>query len=172
LTVVEAKLLAQRLSNIRDKAIAELFDASGIRVGELYGLSKNDINLKDRTAWVLGKGNKHRLANFSEYGAFLLEQVIIKLAPGNGPVFVSQRKGRLSIGGIQAVITKLGKAAKLGRKLHPHIFRHTFASNLVNKGADLQVVADELGHEKLKTAAIYGRVLKPEVLNVYRRCME
>jgi site-specific recombinase XerD len=168
----KVRITAQRLSNIRDKAIAELFDASGIRVGELYGLSIHDINLKDRTAFVLGKGKKERLANFTEYCAFLLEQLIKELPRGNGPLFISQRKDRLSIRAIQHIISKLGVASNLVRNLHPHMYRHTFATDLVNHGADLQVVADELGHEDLATAGIYARILNPEVLSVYRRCMD
>lgn len=167
----KVRVTAQKLSNIRDKAIVELFDASGIRVAELSALSKHDINLIERTALVLGKGKKTRLANFTEYCAFLLKQVMEKLPPGNGPLFLSQRNTRLSVRGIQWIISKLGKASNLDRNLHPHIYRHTFATDLVNKGAELQVVADELGHADLITAAIYGRVLKPEVLNVYHRCM-
>jgi site-specific recombinase XerD len=168
----KVRISAQNLPNIRDKAMVELLDSSGMRVGELNGLDIKDINLKDRTAFVLGKGNKERLANFTEYCGFLLEQVIKKLPPGNGPLFVSQRKTRLSIGGIQDVVTKVGIAADIVRKLHPHLYRHTFATDLVNKGADLQVIADELGHEDINTSAIYARVLDPEVISVYRRCME
>ncbi|KJR44983.1 Tyrosine recombinase XerC [Desulfosporosinus sp. I2] len=168
----KVRITAQRLSNVRDRAIAELFDVSGIRLCELHGLNKEDINLIERTALVLGKGKKQRLANFTEYCAFLLERVMNELPPGNGPLFVSLKKTRLCRRSIQYIIERIGRASNLGRNLHPQIYRHTFATDLVNKGADLQDVQDELGHASPDTTKIYARILQPEILNVYRRCME
>lgn len=158
---------------IRDQAIVEFLLTSGCRIREVHSLNVGEVDLENRTARVVGKGKKIRYVHFSDKCAILLERYL-----GNGnqakdsPLFMKDDSGeRLSIAIIQSTMSKLGVDAGLSGRLHAHRFRHTFATELLAKGADLSFISDELGHADLMTTQIYARLPNQAILSQYRKFM-
>jgi site-specific recombinase XerD len=164
---------SERVS-LRDQALIEFLLTSGCRVAEVHRLNIQDLDFENRTAQVLGKGKKYRQIHFSEKCAVLLEKYL-KTRKGKieSSLFITARKEyrRLSIRGIQAVIRKIGKNAGLSTSCHPHRFRHTFATELLAKGAELSFISDELGHADLATTQIYARLPNQAIVSQYRKFM-
>ncbi|MCM3491779.1 site-specific integrase [Alkalihalophilus marmarensis] len=157
--------------NLRDRLIVEFLLVSGCRVGEIHKLNKTDMNLENRTAHVLGKGQKIRAVHFTKKCAFLLEQYL-KCRDDNSPaLFVSSWGKRVGIRQLQRIVENIGKRANLNGTLHPHRFRHTFATELLVKGADVLFIADELGHVNVDTTLIYANLPNQEIVSMYRKYM-
>ncbi|WP_100374097.1 tyrosine-type recombinase/integrase [Bacillus sp. FJAT-45037] len=156
---------------LRDQTLVELFLATGCRVGELHLLNIEEVNLETRTARVIGKGRKIRYVHFTDRCALLLEKYLASRRDDSPALFVSRYLKRLSIRGMQHVIEKIGEEAGLDFRLHPHRFRHTFATELLAKGADLAFISEELGHSNLATTQIYARLPKREIVSMYRKFM-
>jgi site-specific recombinase XerD len=155
---------------LRDRALVSFLFSSGCRRGEVYGLNIESIDLENGTATVVGKGGGKRQVHFNEETALLLKKYLSS-RPGDDPaLFLSQYGKRLGPISIYGITTKLGK--KSGLKLSPHRCRHTFATNLLSRGAKLEFIKDELGHKKINTTLIYARVPSPELISEYRRIME
>jgi site-specific recombinase XerD len=156
---------------MRDRGIIEFFLSSGCRVGELYRLNQSHIDLHNRTAQVIGKGNKIRHVHFSEKCAFILERYLISRKDSHPALFVSTGviSSRLTREWIGKIVSRIGKEAGMRGSLHPHRFRHTFATNLLVKGADLLFIADELGHNDLKTTLVYANLPNTKVISLYRK---
>lgn len=157
--------------NIRNRAIVEFFLASGCRVGEVHQLDKAHIDFENRTATVTGKGKKIRKVHFTEKCSLILERYLATRTDHQPYLFVTQGETRLSIAAIRKIVGRIGRTAKLIRPLHPHRFRHTFATELLSKGANLSFIADELGHKNLKVTQIYATYTKQEILTMYRKYM-
>ena len=155
--------------SLRDQVLVEFMLTSGCRVGEVHQLNKGDVDLENRTARVKGKGKKIRDVHFSEKCAIFMERYLVN--HHSEAFFITSTGERLSIRGIQEVIRKLGKEAQLPSSLHPHRFRHTFATELLSKGADLSFIADELGHSNIRTTQIYARLPQREIIALYRKYM-
>jgi site-specific recombinase XerD len=161
-------------SSLRNQAIVEFMLTSGCRVGEVHRLNIEDVDIENRTARVIGKGKKIRHVHFSEKSAMLIERYLeFNKQEGSVPLFMTLKgnKNRLSIPGIQAILYKIGVKAGLKRKLHPHQLRHTFATELLTKGAELSFISDELGHADLNTTQIYARVPNKLIISQYRKFM-
>lgn len=160
-------------TSLRNQAIVEFMLTSGCRVAEMQTLNIEDVNIENRTAFVIGKGKKIRCIHFSDKCALLLENYFeIRQNKDNSPLFVSSREEtRLSISGIEHVLSSLGEKAGLRTRLHPHRLRHTFATELLAKGAELSFISDELGHADIKTTQIYARLPKQEIISQYRKFM-
>lgn len=159
---------------LRNQAIVEFMLTSGCRVGEVHQLNVEDVDLENRTARVIGKGKKIRNVHFSEKCAVLLERYLeYRQKSESAPLFLTLRgeKTRLSIRAIGAIIGKLGEQAGLSTSLHPHRFRHTFATELLAKGAELSFISDELGHADLETTLIYARIPNHQIISQYRKFM-
>ncbi|WP_339250842.1 tyrosine-type recombinase/integrase [Sporosarcina sp. FSL W8-0480] len=158
---------------LRDRAIVEFFVTSGCRVGEAHRLNKTDLDFENRTARVMGKGAKIRQVHFTEKAGLLLERYLESRTDSHPALFVSSKANvtRLSTNWIGKRMNMLGKTAELSGSLHPHRFRHTFATELLAKGADLMFIADELGHSDLRTTQIYARLPKAEIISMYRKYM-
>ena len=159
---------------IRDRAMLELLYASGIRASELVGLNLDRINLDAREAYVIGKGSKERLVLFGQPAAQALRTYLRIARPMllNGiptsAVFVNSHSRRISIWGVDKVVGYYGKI--LGKRVYPHLLRHTFATHLLNGAADLRVVQELLGHELLATTQIYTHVTIPQAKKAYFAC--
>jgi len=160
-------------SFLRDRVILEFLVTSGCRVGEVYLLDKKDVDLENRTAQVVGKGSKIRQVHFSEKCNLLLDRYFQSRKDDHPALFISSKKNptRLSIRRIGRILNQIGKRAKLSGSLHPHRLRHTFATELLVKGADLLFIADELGHSDIETTKIYARFPKQEIISMYRKYM-
>ncbi|NLC67858.1 MAG: tyrosine-type recombinase/integrase [Clostridiaceae bacterium] len=168
--IARLKICAEKLS-LRDRAIIIFLLSSGCRRSEVSGLDIEDIDLDNRTANVLGKGNKKREVHFSIECALLLKEYLAIDKRDKGPLFLNKHGKRLKPKGIYRVVVKLKKMADFPENLSPHSFRHTFAYELQAKGADLNFIASELGHEDLNTTRIYTQVLTRDLIAAYNKRM-
>lgn len=157
--------------SIRNQGMVEFLLSSGCRVGELHRLDRKDVNLETRTAYVLGKGGKIRQVHFSERCAVYIEKYLISIKKEAQALFVTSTGKRLGIPAIRKIVRDIGEEACLSTRLHPHRFRHTFATELLAKGADLGFIGEELGHTNLTTTQIYAKLPKREIISLYRKYM-
>jgi integrase/recombinase XerD len=151
----------------RDKAIIETLFACGLRVSELVGLKISEIYYKDTFIKVSGKGNKERLVPISKVALKALKIYIEEtrvhlpaIKSNSDMVFLNQRGGVLSRIFVFKIIKHLAEKAQIKKSISPHTFRHSFASSLVNGGADLRAVQQMLGHESITTTEIYTHLDK------------
>lgn len=157
--------------DVRDKAIMELFYSSGLRLSELVGLDLSDLDLRDRTVRVLGKGSKTRVVPVGRQAiqalnAWLAQRAL--LAKGDTPaVFVGQRGERISPRTIQARLSDWAKKQGLGMHVHPHMFRHSFATHLLESSQDLRGVQELLGHANISTTAVYTHLDFQHLAKIY-----
>ena len=144
----------------RDQAIIELLYASGVRVSELVNIRINDIDFRNRSIRVFGKGRKERLVMFSESCRETIYKYLdnLKKSPGNPYLFINARGEQLSSRGVEYILKEITKKTGSNIGLHPHLLRHTFATHLLEGGADLRVIQELLGHESLNTTQIYTHV--------------
>lgn len=165
------KLAAEGLS-LRDRALILFLFSSGCRSSEASNLNIQDINLEKRTASVKGKGKKIRYVHFSEECALVLKDYL-KTRSGEmeEPLFMNKFGNRLTKSGIYVITTKLGKQAGLRQSLHPHCCRHTFATNMLARGAEIEFIADEMGHADLNTTRVYARIPTEDMILAYQNKM-
>ncbi len=160
-------------AGLRDRALLELLYASGLRVSELAGLDIDNIDRETREIRVWGKGSKERVVLMGEPAAKALMEYIKKGRPylirseNIKAVFLNQNGGRLTVRSIQSIVREYAGNTGLDKKVHPHMVRHTFATHLLNGGADLRVVQELLGHTSLNSTQIYTHVSKTQAKKVY-----
>ncbi len=154
-------------ASVRDRAILELLYASGLRVSELTGLNDDQLDLDQQTVRVIGKGRKERIVLFGSFAEKSIREYLRLRQElgfnrnddaGRVPVFVSIRGQRLSSRDIQRLVARLRLSMKTTRRVTPHTLRHTFATHLLERGADLRVIQELLGHESLATTQKYTHV--------------
>jgi len=157
----------------RDAAILELIYAAGLRVSEVASLDLFQLDTDARQARVWGKGNKERVVVIGRMAVKALEAYLRdgrKLLAGDKPtqaVFLNRNGGRLSARTIQKIFIKYASAAGLDKAVHPHLLRHTFATHMLDGGADLRVVQELLGHANLSTTQIYTHITHSHARRVY-----
>lgn len=155
----------------RDKAIMELFYSSGLRLGELVGLDLSAIDLADRTVRVHGKGNKTRILPVGRFAADALREWLIERAAlpkgGGAAVFVGRSGRRLTPRAVQLRVNTWARRQGLGVHMHPHMFRHSFASHLLESSTDLRGVQELLGHADIGTTQIYTHLDFQHLAKVY-----
>jgi integrase/recombinase XerC len=160
---------------VRDKAILELLYAAGLRVSELTSLNLEDIHLKERLIRVRGKGKKERIVPFGrEAEKWLREYLGLRplLALNKIPelaVFLNYRGERLNARSVQRLVQKRINQIAVTRKISPHSLRHSFASHLLSRGADLRAIQELLGHRSLATTQKYTHLDLGHLLEVYRK---
>ena len=157
---------------VRGRAILELLYATGIRCAELVGLDMAEIDLSARMIRVLGKGRKERIVPFGSRAATAIEQYlpIRQLGkPQTDALFVNARGGRLTDRSIRMLVAKRVKAAALARRVSPHTMRHSFATHLLERGADLRAIQELLGHARLSTTQKYTHVSTRHILEIYNK---
>jgi len=164
------QMTAEQLS-VRDRAIVLFLFSSGCRRSEVSELNMGDINLDRRTTKVKGKGTKIRHTHFSEECALVLREYLRHRSDEYEPLFLNRYGQRLSPQSIYTIMTKLGKRAGLTQRLHPHSCRHTFATRMLAKGADLEFIGDEMGHSDLNTTRVYARIPSDEMILAYQNKM-
>ena len=148
---------------LRDRAILELLYAAGLRVSEVVGVEVANVDLDDQTARVFGKGARERLVMMGRPAVRAVERYLDEGRPhlAKGPttaLFLNRDGGRLSQRAVQIMVRKYAVAAGLERSVHPHLLRHTFATHLLEGGAELRVVQTLLGHANVNTTQIYTHV--------------
>lgn len=151
----------------RDVAVLELLYASGLRVSELTGLALGDVDRDASTVRVLGKGRKERVVPFGSAAARALDRYLDERGEAAGPLFRGARGGRLGPRGVRAVVKRAARAAGLARRVSPHTLRHSFATHLLDGGADLRTVQELLGHARLSTTQRYTHVGADHVMRAY-----
>ena len=153
----------------RDRAILELLYGTGIRVGELVGLQIDDCDLGRRFVRVLGKGKKERIVPFGRPAEAAL-RAYLEARPGGGPwLFLNARGGHLTDRSVRRIVDRHIRACAVTRKISPHGLRHTFATHLLEHGADLRSIQELLGHASLSTTQRYTAVSTRHLLEVHRR---
>lgn len=157
--------------SMRDKAIMELFYSSGLRLSELVGLDLNDVDLRDRTVRVLGKGSKTRIVPVGRYAVSALSswsQERATLAKsGEQAWFVAKSGRRLGARAVQMRIAGWAKRQGLGVHVHPHMFRHSFATHLLESSQDLRGVQELLGHANISTTQVYTHLDFQHLAKIY-----
>jgi len=159
----------------RDRAILEVLYASGMRVSELVGLKVRDLELDEGYALVFGKGSKERLAPLGGTAIGSLERYLagvragLDRGQGKGVVFLNQRGRPLTRMTVWTVVSGSAQRAGLTQKVSPHTLRHTFATHLLEGGADLAAVQELLGHADISTTQIYTHVDREYLRDVHRK---
>ncbi len=160
-----AKLLRTRISGksdfqrLRDTAIMELLYASGIRRAELVGLNISDVDLDRRLMRVIGKGNKQRTVFINQASADAIRNYLgVRPRTPDEALFLSRRKTRLSHRQAWVIFRQYAELSGLTKHVTPHVMRHSFATHLLENGADLMTIKELLGHESLSTTQIYTNV--------------
>jgi site-specific recombinase XerD len=160
-------------ASLRDRAILELLYGAGLRVSELAGLDIDTIDRDDATVRVTGKGNKQRIAVYGRPAATALERYLAVGRPlmskgDTKALFLNHRGGqRLSVRAIELLVQKYAGLAGIDRRVFPHLFRHSFATHLLDGGADVRIVQELLGHESAGTTQIYTHVTEERQRQVY-----
>lgn len=166
--------------SLRDRAILEMLYATGVRVSELVGLNEDDLNLKEKLILVRGKGKKERLVPFGRKAALSLENylrvrplllagAVSARAAATRAVFINKAGSRLTCRSVQRIVQKYLKRRSIQKKISPHSLRHSFASHLLSRGADVRAIQELLGHESLATTEKYTHLDLRRLLEVYRR---
>jgi integrase/recombinase XerC len=155
----------------RDRALMELLYSSGLRLAELVSLDQADIDLKDRTVRVLGKGRKSRIVPVGRLALAALRAWLRERAPlaaaNEAALFVGRGGRRLGPRAIQSRINYWAKRQGLGVRVHPHLFRHSFASHLLESGGELRGVQELLGHADISTTQIYTHLDFQHLARIY-----
>ena len=159
---------------LRDRALVELLYGTGVRISEAVGIDLDELNFQERSVVVTGKGNKQRLVPLGDYAMNALEEFFVRGRPslvmkgkGTPAVFVNSRGARLSRQSAYAAVTQAALRANLGVDVSPHTLRHSYATHLLQGGADVRVVQELLGHASVTTTQIYTAVTADTLREVY-----
>jgi len=175
LTVDDAFSLIEKPDGIgfapaRDRAVLELLYSSGLRVSELSGLNGDDLNIREGFVKVRGKGRKERIVPVGKKAvealkAYMIERVLLKKK--DRALFLNRSGTRLTDRGVRRIVVKYARAALLDGRIGPHTLRHTFATHLLQGGADLRVIQELLGHASLSTTQKYTHLDIAHLMDVY-----
>lgn len=166
----ELETMRDHCDHIRDLAMIDLLASSGMRVGEMITLNREDINFAERECVVLGKGNKERIVYFDARAKIHLQSYLNDRQDNDPALFVSLRAPyrRLMIGGVESRLRELGKQLLIS-KVHPHKFRRTLATTAIDKGMPIEQVQQLLGHQKIDTTMHYAMVKQQNVKTAHRK---
>ena len=160
------------LAAVRGRAILELLYASGMRCAELVSLDTGELDLEARQVRVLGKGGKERVVLFGARAREALRAWLAArraLQPRSDALFLNARGGRLTGRSVRSLVADRVEAVALARRCSPHTLRHSFATHLLTRGADLRAIQELLGHASLSTTQRYTHVDTRHILDVYRK---
>lgn len=160
---------------IRDRAIIEVLYATGLRISELIELTTEEVHLSMKLIQVVGKGNKERLIPIGEMGTYWLDYYMTNARPhllrksekDTPVIFLNSRGAPLSRQGVWKKLKQLSREAGIQSSITPHTLRHSFATHLLENGADLRVVQELLGHSNISTTQIYTHITKHRLKDVY-----
>ena len=169
---IRAVINTDKITGVRDRLIVELLYSSGIRASELIDMSEHMINMSEREIRVIGKGNKERITFFSQNAEKWLKHYIdLKKRDyknyDSSVIFVNSRGEKLNSRSLRRLITDYAKKADINKEVTPHVFRHSFATTLLNKGVDIRYLQELLGHSSISTTQIYTHVSKALLREVY-----
>jgi site-specific recombinase XerD len=171
------ELPAKTFFEVRNKLIFEFLYSTGCRVGEMVPLNIGDVNLKEGLVKVTGKGRKERIVYFGHHaGALFLDYLskrtaFISSLPAvkehSAALFLNKNGGRLTARGVRVILDRTIVRMGMGKRISPHTFRHTFATHVLNRGADIRVVQELLGHASLSTTQVYTHLGVERLKNIY-----
>jgi len=167
-------LPAENFLQLRNKALFEFMYATGLRISELTGLQGDDIHFAERLVRVMGKGKKERIVPFHEQAAAVMTQYIERQRaefPGqSNRVFVNSRGGPLSQRSVERILKQVYHSLTHSSKhVHPHLLRHSFATHLLQRGANLRIIQELLGHANLATTEKYTTLNFSDLLKTYKK---
>ena len=160
-------------AGLRDRAVLETLYGSGLRVSELVGLDVDDLEMEEGSVRVMGKGSKERDVPLGGYARSALAAYLTRARPAlatarsRSALFLNQRGGRLTRQGCAKILAAQVRRAGIGKRVTPHTLRHSFATHLLEGGADVRVVQELLGHASVATTQIYTLVTKEHLREVY-----
>jgi len=166
---------ADTIAGMRDRAILELFYSTGIRLSELINITFRNIDFDNNLMKVVGKGNKERLIPFGNKSMNAIENYIaksgrsVKTADMDAPLFVNSKGERISQRTVQRSVNMYLRLVTEGEHLGPHTLRHSFATHMLDRGADLRAVKDLLGHSSLSSTQIYTYVQPERMKKIYKK---
>jgi integrase/recombinase XerC len=180
LTAAQADSLEEAVEqsdSARNRAIVEFFYGSGIRLSELHGLDWGDIDRRNMTVRVLGKGKKERIVPLTNQALEALDEYVkdgLKEAGADAaglqsPIFVNAKGVRISRRQIERIVNRCLSQVSLHKKKSPHVLRHSFATHLLDEGADIRVVKELLGHSSLATTQVYTHISREHLIKAYRQ---
>lgn len=158
---------------LRDRAILETLYSSGIRVGELVGLNLKDVDASQGLLRVTGKGDKERLVPIGRVALQAINRYLAHtkrdalLGKANGPLFLGRNNQRITVRRVQQIVKEHAKRIGISKEVSPHTFRHTFATHLLEGGADLRSVQEMLGHVSVSTTQIYTHLALDKIMDIY-----
>ena len=172
LTTQEMISLIEKTSDLRDRALLELLYSTGIRVGEVEGMNCMDVDVKSGVIIVTGKGSKQRMVPLgsralSSIRSYLMSRGIDDPIYCPEPLFLNTRGGRLATRSIRRAVYKWSQMVALSRHISPHTIRHTFATHMLDAGADLRSIQEMLGHASLSTTQRYTHLTLDKLMDVY-----
>jgi integrase/recombinase XerD len=167
---------ASTTAGVRDRAVLETLYGAGLRVSELVGLDVDDLDLEEGSLRVLGKGSKERDVPLGRYGREAVSAYLTRVRPAiatersRSALFLNLRGGRLTRQGVTDILARHAEMAGMGRRVSPHVLRHSFATHLLEGGADVRVVQELLGHASVATTQVYTLVTTEHLREVYFTC--
>lgn len=172
--LLEASSVGDGPRVLRDRALLEVLYGCGARISEAVGLDRDDIDLEEGTVFLRGKGGKHRIVPIGSFAGTAVENYLVRGRPalvgsgsGGPAVFLNARGGRLSRQGAWNVLRAAAERAQLRNPVSPHTLRHSFATHLLDGGADVRVVQELLGHASVTTTQVYTLVTVDKLREVY-----
>jgi integrase/recombinase XerD len=158
---------------LRDRAMLETLYGAGLRISELVGLDVDHIDLEDGSVRAVGKGSRERIVPLGRYATAALDAYLVRGRPSlvrprtRGALFLNQRGGRLTRQGCTNIVKAMARRAGIRKRVTPHMLRHSFATHLLEGGADVRVVQELLGHASVATTQIYTLVTRDHLRDVY-----
>ena len=170
LTEMEIEHLREACNTPMEKALFEFMFSTGCRIGEIVSLEKNSINWSNRSAIVLGKGDKEREVYFNIRCEIWLKRYINIRKDNDPAIFVTERNPhRMSIAQMRYIVKRISNRAETKKVIHPHQLRHSYATHLLNNGAPIDVIQSLLGHEKSETTKVYAQLSGNLRKELYRK---
>lgn len=160
-------------AGLRDRAVLETLYGAGVRISELVGLDVDDVDLEEGSVRVFGKGSKERDVPLGRYARDAIAAYLTRVRPqlatrrSRSALFLNQRGGRLTRQGCAGIVSKHAAGANIGTRVSPHTLRHSFATHLLEGGADVRVVQELLGHASVATTQVYTLVSREHLREVY-----
>ena len=161
--------LIDSVDNVRDRAILELMFATGLRVSEVVALNRNQMGKEFE---IVGKGGYSRLVFLSDEAQSAIKRYLLTRTDDNPAFFVNRRGKRISVRLIQLFLARYAKEAGISVPVSPHMLRHSFATYLMDSGADLRSIQELLGHQSIATTQIYTHVSNKKLREVYDKCQK
>lgn len=152
---------------LRNRAILETFYSTGMRISELVGLDLNDIDFIGGIVKVMGKGKKERIVPIGETATSTIRKYLDRRKKQADALFLNKNGGRISARGVRAAVAKYIRLVGVKQGVSPHTLRHSFATHLLNRGADLRTVQELLGHANLSTTQIYTHLTTDKLKSMY-----